>query len=99
MEEITLSQVLAARDARAAAQKRLLASYGLPLLCLTLNIAGPVKRSPLADFLFRETLYDLRLRLGGALKAEESVSATTGLEDVMVCGLPAGELKELAMEQ
>lgn len=99
MEKIILSQVLAARDARAAAQKRLLTAYGLPLLCLTLNIAGPVKRSPLADFLFRETLYGLRLRLGGALRWEESVSAPTGLEAVMVCALPAEELKALAMEQ
>lgn len=99
MEEITLSQVLMARDARAAAQERLLAAHGLPLLSLTLNIAGPVKRSALSDFLFRETLYDLRVRLGGALKIEESVSAATGLEAELVCAMFAGELKALAVEQ
>lgn len=44
---ITLEQVLAAREDRAALQKRLLREYQLPLICFTMNIAGPVKNSDL----------------------------------------------------
>ena len=53
MREITLQEVLDAREARAERQRRLLAQWGQPLLSCTLNIAGPVKRSALGDFLFR----------------------------------------------
>ena len=52
MGEITLQEVLCARDLRAASQRRLLAAYGLPLLGFTMNIAGPVKRSRLGAFAF-----------------------------------------------
>ena len=51
MREITLQEVLDARENRASSQKRLLAQYGKPLLGLTMNIAGPIKRSALGDFL------------------------------------------------
>ena len=63
MREITLQEVLDAREARAERQRRLLAQWGQPLLSCTLNIAGPVKRSALGDFLFRETLRALEGRV------------------------------------
>ena len=44
---VTLEDILRARDARAAAQRRLLRTYRLPLVSFTMNIAGPVKSSPL----------------------------------------------------
>jgi len=73
--EITLTEILAAREMRAAAQKRLLETYGKPLICFTMNIAGPVKYSPQI-----EAGYQLGKRL---LKArvtvvhfEESLSPT-----------------------
>ena len=54
MGEITLQEVLCARDLRAASQRRLLAAYGLPLLGFTMNIAGPVKRSQIGRASCRE---------------------------------------------
>ena len=97
MREITLQEVLDARENRASSQKRLLAQYGKPLLGLTMNIAGPIKRSALGDLLFRETLWELRDRVGGDIVHEERLDAATGLEAILVCDLPAAEVKELAV--
>ncbi len=41
--EVTLQQILDARERRADRQKALLSQYGLPLICFTMNIAGPEK--------------------------------------------------------
>ena len=94
MEEVTLQAVLAARDAR----RRLLASWGRPLLSVTLNIAGPVKRWALTDFVFRDVLEALEDCLGADLLWKEQTEAVTGLEAVLVCGREAGALKDLAVE-
>lgn len=98
MGEVTLQEVLAAREARAASQRLLLEQFGRPLVGLNMNIAGPVKRSGLIDFAFWEALEALRARLGTALVREELTDAASGLEAILVCGMPAAELKELAME-
>lgn len=44
---VTLEEVLASRDRRAARQQQMLRQYGVPLFCLTMNIPGPEKDSPL----------------------------------------------------
>ena len=98
MREITLQEVLDARENRASSQKRLLAQYGKPLLGLTMNIAGPIKRSALGDFLFQQTLWELWDRIGGDILCQERLDAATGLEAILVCGLPAEEVKALAVE-
>ena len=46
-KEITLPEILEAREARARHQRELLDAYGAPLICFTMNIAGPIKTSPL----------------------------------------------------
>lgn len=43
----TLEDVLAEREERAKTQRRLLAAHGGALLCLSMNMAGPVKDFPL----------------------------------------------------
>ena len=98
MGEAALWEVLAAREARAAGQRRLLERFGRPLLGLNMNIAGPLKRSGLIDFAFWEALASLRSRLGTALVHEELTDAVSGLEAILVCDMPAAGLKELAME-
>lgn len=45
--DVTLADMLDARERRAERQRALLAHYGVPLICFTMNIAGPVKNSPL----------------------------------------------------
>lgn len=51
--EVTLSEILAAREQRVRRQQELLTQYGQPLVCFTMNIAGPVKNSPLITQGFR----------------------------------------------
>ena len=43
--EVSLMEMLLAREARANRQRRLLAQYGKPLISFTMNIAGPVKNN------------------------------------------------------
>lgn len=45
MKQVSLEQILEARDARVARQKQLLGRFQMPLICFTMNIAGPVKVS------------------------------------------------------
>ena len=59
MQEVTLEQILLAREARAAYQQELLATYCCPLVCFTMNIAGPVKTSPLIERAFDMGLAEL----------------------------------------
>lgn len=47
MQEVTLAQMLEARESRAMEQQRLLEKYGKPVICFTMNIPGPVKDTPL----------------------------------------------------
>lgn len=68
--EVTLWQVLEARDRRAQRQKELLAEYGTTLVCFTMNIPGPVKRSPLISRAFREGCARLEKGLSGILHRE-----------------------------
>ena len=51
---VPLEDMLAERELRAEAQRRLLAVHGGPLLCLSLNMAGPVKDFPLLRRGYRE---------------------------------------------
>ena len=46
-KEVTLAQMLEARERRAFHQKELLSKFRRPLLSFTMNIAGPVKNSEL----------------------------------------------------
>ena len=54
LKEVSLTEMLDAREARAFAQKQLLNRYGKPLICLTLNIPGPVKVLPGVPQAFEE---------------------------------------------
>lgn len=95
---VTLRDVLDNREARAAKQLELLRQYGKPLLCVTMNIAGPVKRSGLIDLAFQEAVKSLRNRLGPSILHETLWDRATGREAFLVCGLPAPDLKEIAVE-
>lgn len=46
MKEVTLMEMLNAREMRCQIQQQMLDAYKTPLICLTLNIPGPVKILP-----------------------------------------------------
>ena len=51
---VTLQEILDSREARVRTQTELLHDYHTPLICFTMNIAGPIKTSPLIERAFRE---------------------------------------------
>ena len=93
---VTLENMLAAREARAARQQELLSEYGKPLVCLTMNIAGGEKRTGLVDFAFFEGVRRVQ-RMGEAV-FHEIVMADTGPEGYFVFSAEAAFLKRLCVE-
>ena len=96
---ITLEEILRARNTRAASQRRLLNAYHLPLVSFTMNIAGPVKRTPLIELPFDAGLKELQAVLGQPIAAEV-IRPHTGCEALLVYDRPASALKAacLALE-
>ena len=96
---VTLEDILHARDGRADAQRRLLHSHRLPLVSFTMNIAGPVKSAPLIELAFDTGLEALYAALGQT-EAAEIIRPATGCEALLVYDRPAADLKAacLALE-
>lgn len=93
---VTLEDILRARDTRANAQRRLLRAYRLPLVSFTMNIAGPVKSSPLIELAFDAGLVALCSALGQPVTAE-IIRPATGCEALLVYDRPAPELKAVCL--
>lgn len=99
--EVSLTELLAARESRAASQRRLLREYERPVICFTMNIAGPVKDTPRIRRGFALGLQ----KLLGLLEVErfpmlhrQSVRAHTGWEELLVVDGPAASLKALTTQ-
>ena len=98
---VTLPQVLDAREARVYRQQDLLARFQKPLVCFTMNIAGPIKNNELIRRGFAAGLSDLKLQLqraGIRLLFEASLSEVTGNEAWLVADANARTLKKLTCE-
>ena len=96
--EVTLSEMLEAREKRAQRQKALLTQYRKPLVSFTMNIAGPVKDSPLIRRGFQIGLRDLeQLLMVERITClhREKLAAHTGCEAILVADAPAERLKDL----
>ena len=99
--EVTLPEVLEARERRAARQQELLAEYRMPLVSFTMNVAGPVKNGPrirrgfaLGEALLRGQLARTRIECAHA----ERIDAPSGCEGLYVVRTDAGRLKRLTEE-
>ena len=93
--EVSVMEILAARDIRAATQKRLLDQFRKPLICFTMNIAGPVKHSDAIEKAYR---LGKRLLLARILPVhfEESISPT-GCEGFFVVEQDPIALKKICV--
>lgn len=83
MNHVSLLEMLNAREMRSHLQKRLLMSYKKPLICLTLNIPGPVKVLPGIPSAFRTACERIESRLNEQLVMIthfETVKEKTGYE-------------------
>lgn len=100
MAEVTLFQILDARENRAHTQKRLLAEYQKPLISFTMNIAGPIKLTPdiVKGFFFGSGLLLARLAKAGfvPLFIEEQL-LSTGCEGYYIVDAPADAVKKLTV--
>lgn len=94
--EVTLNQILEARERRAILQRSTLHEYGAPLLSFTMNLAGPIKRSPLSDFAFQAGERMIAAQ-GWPIKQHIRLCQATGSEAVYAVDLPAPALKEAAV--
>lgn len=98
---VTLMEMLNARDARAMRQQQLLEEYQLSVVSFCLNIAGPVKNSPVLGRAFREGLERLECALlAQRLKIvhQEEVDQPTGCEALWVVRGDDRTIKELCVE-
>lgn len=96
--EISLEEMLSLREERAALQRELLAGLDKGcLVSLTLNMAGPVKRTPLSDLFFEEG----RRRVAAVLEGlgldwrETRMDRPAGLTACFSCSGQARQVKEL----
>lgn len=97
MTEATLQQILQAREDRVAMQRKLLDAHGCPLICFTMNIAGPVKTSPLIERGFREGLACLQDSLPTPV-FQHTEYAITGPQAFLCVDMPAVQLKALCTQ-
>ncbi|MBQ6934002.1 MAG: triphosphoribosyl-dephospho-CoA synthase CitG [Clostridia bacterium] len=99
-KELPLWQLLSCREERVSKQQMLFDEFHLPLICFTLNIAGPVKRFALADEAFfygYNSISDQLLNGGFAVKYAEYIERDSGFEGYFVIAGDALEIKKMAV--
>ena len=100
-QEITLSDILLAREQRVAIQNALHSEYKAPVISFTMNIAGPVKVTALSHRAFLWGMDQLRLGfLQNKMKVlkEFSRHLPTGDEGYFAVDVPAERVKALCVE-
>lgn len=97
--EVTLEEMLAAREQRAARQQRLLEQYRKTLICFTLNIPGPVKTAPDIVRAFGEGLAALDHRLPrGSVLYRSAQTPFTGCQAFYVVDHDPQAVKKICMD-
>lgn len=100
-QSVELWQMLARREGRAARQRELLQQYHRPLVWFTMNIAGPVKTSPLIrrGFALGCKLLEQQLfRVHATYVHKDEIHALTGDEAGYLVDLDPLQLKRLTVE-
>ena len=99
MTEVTLREVLRARDERARLQNELINTYRCPIVSFTMNIAGPVKDTPAIRRAFGYGLSALLDRLPSeSVLFSKSHSSVTGSEAMLAVSLDAGSIKRICTD-
>ena len=96
--DITLPEVLDARERRVLRQNELMEKYGKPVISFTMNIAGPRKNSPLIRRGYGWGCRLLRgqlLRLKAHVLWQEEICEPTGNEALFVVDAQAETLKKM----
>ena len=99
--EVTLLEMLEARERRAARQRALLSAYGRTMICFTMNIAGPVKNSPLIrrGYALGKKLLRQQLRAAGiGVVYFEEIQEKTGNEAIFLLDNDPLMVKQVTVE-
>ena len=100
-QEITLSEILIAREERVAIQTALLGKHQAPVISFTMNMAGPVKVTALSHRAFLWGMEQLRLGFVQnkfPVLAEQTRFLPTGDEAYFAVDAPAETVKALCVE-
>lgn len=96
MAEVTLKQMLDAREERVKKQKIILSRYKHPLVSFTMNIAGPIKTSPLIERSFFEGVKLLKENLPqDSIVYQDIDIKSTGCEAMFSVKYEASKLKDI----
>lgn len=96
--EVTVEDMMNARERRAAVQERLIGLYGLPVVSFTLNIPGPVKVFRGVPGFFERGVQAVKQALSDAgisILSQESIEEHTGLELIFCADGTPEELKRI----
>ncbi len=94
--EVTLKEMLLCREERVLMQKSLIEKHNLPIISFTMNIAGPIKTSPIIERGFNEGLFLLLNALGEKNIAEKKVRLLKiGPEAFVSVNLPPQVIKSV----
>ncbi len=99
-QEVSLMEMLDAREARCNLQKRLLTQYETTLICLTLNIPGPVKILDSVPDAFEEGLRRLHAQMDAhkiSVVHREIIKEKTGYEAFYSVCTDANTAKQLVI--
>ena len=99
--EVTVKDMMEARDRRAETQRQLLDEYGQTLLCFTMNVPGPEKYSPLIREGFalgQEMLRRSLARAGIEPLYQAARFSITGCEGFYALPMPPLEAKRLSVD-
>lgn len=95
-EQITLADILAAKEARYSRQHVFRAKYGTPLISITINMPGAVKDAPILRRLRDYAVQEIRKRLN--VIGEEQVNLMTGPEALVAIDDDGWVIKGIAIE-
>lgn len=96
---LTLTEILDAREQRCALQKKLLSTYRATLISFTMNVAGPIKNTPLIERACEYGLSELLSRLPkDKILFQYSLSAPQGCAAFIAVDLCSEETKEICVE-
>ena len=97
--EVTLKEMLAAREARAFRQLELNRQWGMTLVSFSMNIPGPVKDTPLIRRGFEEGCAKLAAKLPSEkIKYQQIIREKTGCEAVYVIDMDPMDVKRITTE-
>ena len=98
MSEVTLLQMLNAREERVHIQQNIQNKHPFPLICFTMNIAGPVKTSPLIERAFYEGLKFIDENIPKELVLLRHINISdTGCEAMLSINMNAEPLKNICI--